>query len=387
MDFTNAKDYIGIRYELTCDGEVIDDGVIETPWIDPHSESEIMLPLMVPEKGKTYLKLTYFAQKEVPLVPKGHELGFDEILLHNLVGENQKAARMSGNFGKSTNAMAVKETDKKVTVSGNEFTYVLDKRTGLFTKLLFAGKEIMEKPMEVNIWRAPTDNDMYIKSEWLRAKYDQTKVRAYTTAVEIEEVSKVVIKCTMSMAANAVQRMLDMDTTWTIDGNGAIALSMKVKRCPEFPMLPRFGLRLFLDKEMKQAEYYGMGPMESYVDKHRAASHGIYTANVRELHEDYIRPQENGSHYDCSYVTLESETCSLTAVSEKGFSFNASVYTQEELAMKKHNFELEESGNIVLCLDYAHGGIGSNSCGPDLSPQYRVDEKEFLFDMKLFFEK
>ena len=387
MDFTNAKDYIGIRYELTCDGEVIDDGVIETPWIDPHSESEIMLPLMVPEKGKTYLKLTYFAQKEVPLVPKGHELGFDEILLHNLVGENQKAARMSGNFGKSTNAMAVKETDKKVTVSGNEFTYVLDKRTGLFTKLLFAGKEMMEKPMEVNIWRAPTDNDMYIKSEWLRAKYDQTKVRAYTTAVEIEEVSKVVIKCTMSMAANAVQRMLDMDTTWTIDGNGAIALSMKVKRCPEFPMLPRFGLRLFLDKEMKQAEYYGMGPMESYVDKHRAASHGIYTANVRELHEDYIRPQENGSHYDCSYVTLESETCSLTAVSEKGFSFNASVYTQEELAMKKHNFELEESGNIVLCLDYAHGGIGSNSCGPDLSPQYRVDEKEFLFDMKLFFEK
>ena len=249
--------------------------------------------------------------------------------------------------------------------------------------------ERIEKPMEVNIWRAPTDNDMFVKAEWLRAKFDQTKVRAYTTDVEIvtEKTSKAVIKCAMSMAANAVQKMLDMDTTWTIDADGAIALSMNVKRCPEFPMLPRFGLRLFLDKEMEQVEYYGMGPVESYVDKHRASSHGVYKAKVKELHEDYIRPQENGSHYDCSYVTLESEKFVLNAVSEQEFSFNASVYTQEELTAKKHNFELEESGNTVLCLDYAHCGIGSNSCGPELSPQYRVCEKEFKFDMKLIFEK
>ena len=105
------------------------------------------------------------------------------------------------------------------------------------------------------------------------------------------------------------------------------------------------------------------------------------------MHEDYIRPQENGSHYDCSYVTLESDKYVLNAVSEKEFSFNVSVYTQEELAAKKHNFELEESGNTVLCLDYAQSGIGSNSCGPELSPQYRVDEKEFLFELKLIFEE
>ena len=389
LDFTNAYNNIGMKYELNCDGEIIDEGVIETPWIEPHGESEIMLPLMVPEKGKTHLKITYFSTKDVPLVPKGHELGFDEILLENKVGKNQKAVQMSEKSGESAGAVSVTETDKEVSVTGSEFTYVLDKRTGLFTKIEYAGKDQIEKPMEVNIWRAPTDNDMFVKAEWLRAKFDQTKVRAYTTDVEIvtENTSKVVIKCAMSMAANAVQKMLDMDTIWTIDANGAIALSMNVKRCPEFPMLPRFGLRLFLDKEMEQVEYYGMGPVESYVDKHRASSHGVYKAKVKELHEDYIRPQENGSHYDCSYVTLESEKFVLNAVSEQEFSFNASVYTQEELTAKKHNFELEESGNTVLCLDYAHCGIGSNSCGPELSPQYRVCEKEFKFDMKLIFEK
>ena len=73
---------------------------------------------------------------------------------------------------------------------------------------------------------------------------------------------------------------------------------------------------------------------ENYCDKHRASSHGIYTAKVSDLHEDYIKPQENVSHYDCSYVDVEGGGCKLTALSERTFSFNASVYMQEELTEK-----------------------------------------------------
>ena len=98
---------------------------------------------------------------------------------------------------------------------------------------------------------------------------------------------------------------------------------------------------------------------------------------------DYIKPQENGCHYDCSYVSVEENSRGLTAVSEQAFSFNASVYTQEELTARKHNFELKESGCTVLCLDYAQNGIGSNSCGPELSEKYRLDPKKFEFKLTL----
>ena len=382
LDFTNANEYIDIKYELNCDGEVIDEGTIDTPFIEPHGIVEIMLPLMVPEKGKIYLKIIYFSKKRMTLVPEGHELGFDEICLKNKDGRNQIAVQMSEGFGKCENELAVKENDKEVFINGEQFEYCLDKRTGLFTKLMFGGENQLDKPMELNIFRAPTDNDMYIKAEWFRAKYDQTIVRAYTTEIEKKE-NSVLVKCTMSMAANAVQKMMLIDTEWTVDGTGAIDVSMRVKHCPEFPALPRFGLRLFLKKEMENIQYYGMGPMESYVDKHRAASHSLYTAKVKELHEDYIRPQENGSHYDCAYVTAASDKFKMTAVAADSISFNASVYTQEELAAKKHNFELKESESTVLCLDYAQSGIGSNSCGPDLLEKYRVDKKEFEFRVKL----
>ena len=142
---------------------------------------------------------------------------------------------------------------------------------------------------------------------------------------------------------------------------------------------------------MKDVTYYGIGPVESYPDKHRAGWHGEFTAPVRELHEDYIRPQENGSHYDCDYVTVESHTghqlaerkTALTAVGEKTFSFNASIYTEEELTEKAHNYELEECGSTVLCLDYRQNGIGSNSCGPQLLEKYRLDETEFQFALRL----
>jgi beta-galactosidase len=126
-----------------------------------------------------------------------------------------------------------------------------------------------------------------------------------------------------------------------------------------------------------------MGPMESYVDKHRAASHNLFKTNVKALHEDYIKPQENGSHYDCAYVELTGENSGIMVYAQKEFSFNASVYTQEELTSKAHHFELEESDYVVLCIDYAQNGIGSNSCGPELLEKYRFEEKEFTFKISV----
>ena len=64
-----------------------------------------------------------------------------------------------------------------------DFTYVLDKRTGLFENLQFAGRSYINHPMELNIWRAPTDNDMYIKQEWKKAHYDAAYTRAYRIEV------------------------------------------------------------------------------------------------------------------------------------------------------------------------------------------------------------
>ncbi|MBQ6856465.1 MAG: DUF4981 domain-containing protein [Lachnospiraceae bacterium] len=382
LDFTNAKEYIRMEYEINCDGNVTERDEIGVVDIEPHGSTTIKCPINIPEKGKTFLKVSYYSTAANALVPENHLLGFDEIELCTADNRNQKAVQLLEHVEMCRDRISVSENDTKIVLKGENFHYALDKRTGLFTKMEYDGVDQITRPMEVNIWRAPTDNDMYIKLEWYRARYDKARVRCYDTQIEYTE-NGVDVHCHMSLASETVQRILDMDTIWSVGGNGEIHMKMNVIRHPEFPMLPRFGLRLFLDRKMDQMKYYGMGPMESYRDKHRASYHSVFESSVEALHEDYIRPQENGSHYDCSYVIASGENYSLAAVSDKTFSFNASVYTQEELTMKKHNFELEDSGNVVLCLDYAQNGIGSNSCGPELKKEYRLDDDTFTFNMKL----
>ena len=128
-------------------------------------------------------------------------------------------------------------------------------------------------------------------------------------------------------------------------------------------------------KEFKNVEYYGYGPNESYIDKYQSNYIDLFSTTVEKLHEDYLFPQENGSHNYCDYVKLSNGNNTISAYGKKPLSFNASYYTIEELDNKKHNFELEESDYISLCLDYKNSGIGSNSCGPELKEKYQLNDK------------
>lgn len=381
MDFDNLKDYVKISYELTQDGLVISKGKLPEVSAAPHSEGKTNLKINVPENGKCYLKLIYHLKKEVPLLDEDHILGFDEIE----VSKDGAKCKLAEKWLQKTavdSELQVNENDTQIHIKGREFAYTIDKRTALFTEMKFAGREYLNHPMELNIWRAPTDNDMYIKSEWKKSHYDKAYTRAYTTEV-VQGKHGVKITSHASVVAETVQKILDVTITWKIEAAGKIDADIAVTKDDEFPDLPRFGVRMFLDKKLSAARYFGMGPHESYCDKHQAASHGLYQANVDDLHEDYIRPQENGSHYDCEYVELNNSRYGIVASAENAFSFNASYYTQEELEKKTHNYELAESDSVVFCVDYALNGIGSNSCGPVVLDQYRFDDVLFRFQFTL----
>ena len=381
MDFDDLKDYVKISYELTQDGLVISKGKLPEVSAAPHSEGKINLKINVPESGKCYLKFIYHLKKELPLLDEDHILGFDEIE----VSQKDAKCQLAEKWVEKTvtdSELQVSEDDTQIHIKGREFAYTIDRRTALFTEMKFAGREYLNHPMELNIWRAPTDNDMYIKSEWKKAHYDKAYTRAYTTEV-VQGKHGVKITSHASIVAETVQKILDVTITWKIEAAGKIDADIAVTKDDEFPDLPRFGVRMFLDKKLSAARYFGMGPQESYCDKHQAASHGLYHANVDDLHEDYIRPQENGSHYDCEYVELNNSRYGIVASAEKAFSFNASYYTQEELEKKTHNYELTESDSVVFCVDYALNGIGSNSCGPVVLDQYRFDDVLFRFQFTL----
>ena len=376
LDFTDMADAITLSYECKADGELLCSGEIAVPSTAPHTESEVTIPVTLPKTAADcYLKLTYLTKTAHELVPAGHEVGFDQFLLSG------SAVRRLNTVTDEATAPTVTEGDRFLTVSGEEFTYQYDTFTGIFSSLERGGETIS---MDYSIFRAPTDNDRNIREEWERANYHHSQTRTYTTEYAIDG-QTVQITSTVNLCAVTVQSIMKFTVIWTIDGAGTITCKIDAKRNTDMPYLPRFGVELTLPKSWQQVSYLGYGPQECYIDKHHLAWFDAFESTVEDMHEDYIKPQENGNHYHCRKASVGNGTNGVTAYATTSFDFSVSNYSDYELAVKKHNYELEESDFVTMHLDYKNSGVGSNSCGPQLLPQYQMNDKEFEWEYQLKF--
>jgi beta-galactosidase len=410
LRFTSTAGFISVRFELTRDGELIDSGSLPLN-IAPMAEQDVPIGYRLPANdapfGVCHLNLFYIQDIDAPFTKAGYVLGHDQLELQR----QARPAPARSNIGNfiAAGSIAASESATALVVTGASFRYVFNKLTGLFDSLVVNNHALLETPsatlfptatelfpaatslpMQFNLWRAPTDNDRNIRHQWEAAGYQRPTTRVYAVSHEATA-DAVVIRATLSIAAVYIQRLINVNATWRIGADGMIRIQLdceKNRDMPsgtELPFLPRFGLRFFLPRAMNQLEYCGYGPTETYIDKHQAAWYGAFCSTVAAQHEDYIKPQENSSHWACDFLSVKDAHGGLEVSGEgaKPFSFNASVYTQEELTARAHNFELRPSGHTVLCLDYAQSGVGSNSCGPALLEKYQFNEQKFSFVLNL----
>lgn len=380
MNFLTLKEYARIEYQVLVDGIIVESGEW-TEWDDvaPGEKREAYLPFDTPMSGDVTIRLRYILTEDRDVRNKGFELGFDELW----VNKDNVVLELTNTLDET---IKCEEDERYINIGGSKFIYIFDKYKGNFSKLVVDGVSYISKPIEYNIFRAPMDNDRKQKLIWNEAEYFYPMQKVYHVSTTKTEDNKIIITAKLAIIPVHVQRALDMEATFEINSIGEIKINVAAHRNMEMPYLPRFGLRLFLPEEMKEVTYTGYGPYESYIDKRRASYYGKFTDTVDSMMEDYIRPQENGSHYGCSKVSIsDNQAEKVVEVQGDHFSFNASYYTQEELMAKAHNFELSKSGNVVLCLDGYMSGSGSGSCGPQqLIEKYQCNDEflEFSFVLK-----
>lgn len=380
LDFANLKGTVMVRYELACNGTIVETETLELVDHQPKDSKSYHIPYNMPEtKAVVSLRLVYISTGMLHLRPAGEELGFDQFILRE---DYQLRPPVL-----SEKQLKWEENERYLWIKGENFTYQVDKFYGTFVSLRCAGKEYLQKPMTYNFTRAETDNDLCIKAEWEKAGYHQMKNRVMQMDVKTEE-RCCVIRCRQEFAPLHQRTCLELDSTWTIYPDGHIDVQASGKRNTEMPWLPRMGMRLILNPEFAEVNYLGFGPTDAYLDKHRAAWFGRHKSKVRDLHEDHIKPQENGSHFYTYELELREENGrGIEVYAETPISFQVSHYTQEQLRKAKHNFELEESGYTVLCLDYKMSGIGSGSCGYAPAEKYRMQEESFAYHMAWYLKK
>ena len=317
-----------------------------------------------PEEGTT-LMISYWLKRGNKMLPDEFCMGFDHIILAEPCQELPAISMGNVKFI---------EQGHYLSICGQDFDYTMDLYTGLFISLRRCGQELLQAPMGFCTYRAPIDNDRWIRKQWEEAGYDRLQPRV--TNFRTEE-NQIYLK--INLQASGLRPSLHLILNWTVSSDGTLRCSLDGSREETMPWLPRFGVVLPLPKAANLAEYYGYGPGESYVDSHCHAWLANFENRGEFMEFSYLRPQEGGSHWNCYQVNMGA----FRITARQPFSFCASPYSVAELMEAKHDYELPESSAVYCHIDYKMSGIGSNSCGPELEEAYRFSEETFHWEFFL----
>ena len=268
------------------------------------------------------------------------------------------------------------QTKRGVSAEG-EYRAVLDER-GMLCSLHKEG-ELLRAPVCVSLWRVPTDNDIYAKERWIRYRLQQARFFPKERTVNGNEVTY-----SGAIVADMVEPIADMELTYCFFRE-KIAVCLRVRKRAWVEDVPRLGLLFPLGKELQNVDWFGRGMGEAYEDRVLSCPVGRYKSTVHKMYVPYVRPQENGSHCGSRYVSLSGEGRSVAFRSESDFSFCVSPYMAEDF--RPHSFEMRESDDVNLYLDYRMSGLGSHSCGPELDKRYRIMERDIVFSFEISFDK
>ena len=372
-----------LYWTLERDGVVVEDGEIYDLKLQPQKSRIYTLNYKFPQEadGKYFLTVMYKQKNDTPWAERGYELGFDQFELPVIAAKQRLVVT-------ALPKLKLNKTNAEYIISGIDFEYVFSQTTGALTSAKYRGLELLAASPVVNTWRAPTDNDGGVRFKWMDAGYHNFISHVYSVQLIKETDTSVMLQIVSSLGKFTTWPAIRLVSNWTVYGNGEIQIELQAElrrdEKKELPFMPRFGLQFTLPKGNEVVEYFGYGPHESYIDKHRSTRKSRYLTTVDAMFENYLKPQENGSHYNTDWaVVTNNQGMGLLFAADKSFSFNAAHYTAMDITHARHPHELKKREEIIVNIDYGMSGVGSNSCGPELLEQYRLSEKNINFSFRM----
>lgn len=365
LDFTNLEEY-RFQYWIEVDGakQEVFETVLSAP---PHTSVKLNIP---------YAEATcrYGAYLNTRLYQGDREVAHTQHKLPCTIAESVNKPKLP-----------LHEEGQFIYAEGENFRYSFSKHYGAFTSITVAGKEQLEGMPILSACRAPTDNDRDIQLRWLQLNewqgenLDKSSVKVYDCWVED---NAIIVSGSLSGISRAP--LLRFAQKIKIAQDGEITVTLRGTVREDAIWLPRLGFEFELPGEENTFIYYGNGPHESYCDMCHAGGTGLYESDAASEYVHYVRPQEHGNHTSVKMLRIGNLEFSADAM-----DICVSRYSTAALLKAEHTDELVADGKTHLRIDYKVSGIGSNSCGPDLEPAYRLREKQidFRFVIRPFFKE
>jgi beta-galactosidase len=380
-DFSDLSG-LDIKWELTADGDILQNGQLPKLYTLPRSSKIITVPYIMPtlKPGAEYwLTLRFKLSESTIWAKKDHEVAWAQFKMPFEVppGHVLEAQNMTN--------ISLDKTETQIIIVGTNFKIIFSKETGTITYFEYKHSELIENGPLLNVWRAPTDNDApRLAPKWRSFGLDHVehKVKSVSALRASSQVVQVII--TSLVRAPDIADGFDCKYIYTIYGSGDVVIKTDIIPSLKIPSLPRIGLQMTIPAKYNVFTWYGRGPHENYCDRKEGAPVGIYSGTVSEQYVPYIKPQENGNKTDVRWASLTvGRGVGLLVVGMPLMEVNAQYFTSDDVEKAKHTFELTRRKDITLNIDYKQSGLGGGSCGPDTLPKYLIQPEPLQFSVRL----
>lgn len=342
-----------------------------------------------------FVTVQFLLGKDMPWAKKGY-VQMEEQL--RVKGADVAAPSISA-VAKNGKAMKYQldKAAKRANITGENFQVAFDLNTGAIYSLKYGNQIIIKdgNGPQLDAYRAPTDNDAGIgyHNAWFKnGLYDLQHVVKSWTCTPNKKDGTYKLDFTVESQGkegcdvNYGNRDRDPESCYNFEKNkhaltdadlkftsrqiytiykdGSIEMQSAIGANRSKVILPRIGYSMVLPSELNQYDYYGRGPVNNYNDRKTSQFIGWYHSPVAEQGIMLPKPQAQGNREEVRWCAVtNSQQQGVVFISDSTMSASALPWSQQELTLAAHPYQLPKSSGTHLHLDAKVTGLGGASCG------------------------
>ena len=345
--------HLQLRWTLEVDGKRVDRGTLDVD-VAAGKERTVSIPFATKRPdGETHLLVEWVTRRASSWAPKGHVLAWDQLAL-------------------STEPMAPPRPRRVKPIE-------IDLSDTGIDAVAVGGELVVDGDITASLWRAPTDNDGVsqgwmakakgVRLDWLRWGLDRLTVETDSVTRRTRDgVDTITLKRRL-VGPDAEARHL----TKIRIADGIATFGEEIVVPAEWSDLPRVGVRFEVPGELDQLTWFGLGPDETYPDRHSAAVVGRWSGPVSDQFHPYVVPQEHAAHVDTRWLSLTDERGDGVLLAGATPSImTARADHDMALTAAATLAGLDPSTTTEVHIDAAVRGLGTAACGPDVLDRFVV---------------
>lgn len=345
-------------------------------------------------KSEYFVTVQFLLGKDMPWAAKGYPQMEEQLRVKGADVAAPSIATVAKN-GKAMK-LSVDKAAKRANINGGNFQVAFDLNTGAIYSLKYGSQDIIKdgNGPKLDAYRAPTDNDAGIgyHNAWFKNglydlqhvvknwNYTAKKDGTYQLDFTVESQGKEGCDLNYSNRDRDPESCYNFEKNkhaltdtdlkftsrqiYTIYKDGSIEMQSAIGANRSKVILPRIGYSMVLPSELNQYDYYGRGPVNNYNDRKTSQFIGWYHSPVAEQGIMLPKPQAQGNREEVRWCAVTNDSQQgVVFISDSTMSASALPWSQQELTLAAHPYQLPKSSGTHLHLDAKVTGLGGASCG------------------------